>query len=96
MKRTLDYKITYYTGSKLNSYKYINLEFAEDKDIYVRFEDSKLAPSLSFTYYLSFFYFSTLILLYSISILEFSKGGYVTLYMTVTTVTVIITISCSI
>ena len=56
MKRILDYKITYYTGSKLNSYKYINLEFAEDKDIYVRFKDSELAPSLSFTYYLSFFF----------------------------------------
>jgi len=34
MKEILDYKIIYYAGSKLNPHKYINLDFAEDKDIY--------------------------------------------------------------
>jgi len=57
MKEILDYKIIYYASSKLNPYEYINLDFAEDKDIYVRFEDGELAPSLSFTYYFSFFSF---------------------------------------
>jgi len=51
MKETLDYKIIYYAGIKLNSYRYINLDFSKDKDIYVRFDNSELAPSLSFTYY---------------------------------------------
>jgi len=32
MKEILDYKITYYTGSKLVFYKYINSDFAGDQD----------------------------------------------------------------
>jgi len=32
MKEILDYYITYHTSSKLDFYKYVNLDFVEDKN----------------------------------------------------------------
>ena len=34
MKITLNYIITYYTSGKLDSYKYINLDFTKNKDMW--------------------------------------------------------------